>query len=231
METTNKDVKTLKREKIQLEHEHKKSIEDFNDKIQKLKELNAEKMSEEKQFKTREKKFNKKVRALEEERSKLKKDKEIFKQECNNNVPKVAKASQTEKYVDIPCEPACLNFTSVSETNLLSPIRLNNFSLNHTSLDPNSQTNTTMEPTSTNPTILDLTSSQNTGLDTNRLHISTSDNIQELYLNHTLRKTTNTLQPQEIKPLKDLLKELHSKTEKTILSCLDFKKTVDENPP
>ena len=39
----NKDVEILKKEKSQLQHEHKKSIEDFGDKIQKLKKLNSEK--------------------------------------------------------------------------------------------------------------------------------------------------------------------------------------------
>ena len=63
----NKDVEILKKEKSQLQHEHKKSIEDFGDKIQKLKKLNSEKMSEEKHFKTREKKAKKKVRAFEAE--------------------------------------------------------------------------------------------------------------------------------------------------------------------
>ena len=69
-------------------------------------------------------------------------------------------------------EPTTLDCTSVYNTSLLDPIRLNNSSLSHTSLDPNSMIITTLEPTSINHTILDLTSLNNTNLDPTRLNNS-----------------------------------------------------------
>ena len=68
-----------------------------------MKELNAEKMRDEKHYKTREKKVNKKIKALEEEKCRFKIEQKInVEHECNNNVLKVTKTSQTEKHVDIP---------------------------------------------------------------------------------------------------------------------------------
>ena len=58
----NKDVKKLKREKNQLEHENIKTCEAFDSKLNKLKELNAEKMADEKHVKTKEKKISKKMK-------------------------------------------------------------------------------------------------------------------------------------------------------------------------
>ena len=61
----------MEKEKNQMEHEHWKSTEHLNAKIQKLKELNAEKMADEQHIKTKEKKLNKKIRALEKEKNQM----------------------------------------------------------------------------------------------------------------------------------------------------------------
>ena len=81
----NTDVKILKKEKVQLEHEFQKKSEAYDFKISNLKQINADKMADDKAIKTKEKKLNKKIRALEEAKSEFTIEKRKFEKECNNN--------------------------------------------------------------------------------------------------------------------------------------------------
>ena len=227
LNAANVALKYSKRDMKDASYKAEKDLVQLRDKTKDLEEFKKVKLAEEKDLKAKVRKCDKKLKSLADKEAKLEVDRANFnrksfgpKQDNENNdetsQAHLIKLASPPEFVNCddnqnnscPLEPTALGYTSVSQTSLLTPTRLNS-SLNPTSLDPSSMIHTTLEANSMNHTSLDPTFlMSNMGLN------------MYTYTSATNSLESNRSHPNRIKEepasstLGELLKELEKNTQK-----------------